>query len=1081
MPKKIVRAAEVDAIFRQADLYDKFENFLDKSWIMQHQSQPPGPPEPHPDAENAPGASDWEHNHPGRHIMRPRKGLPKGDYSTPDYTTARTYDPYAHFKEWPEDKLRGYHEHLTTSQWSDGEDAQTATAIQNELGRRHQLRMSSVPTPRYVLLPHWDPEESAGIMHDHAADMATSVQPGSSQGMGWAAPGMDDDQLGHAVFRHHSKKWDEPGSKCKYCKAPPTHAILHSEGMAYVQTCDKHLDKGKEAAAACVPYGGSDPSNINSVKKLAAPAITPELMDMARHGGFTLHDHVGDAPTSGYMVSRSKNTEDTMPMNKLTPEHISSYANAHTRELSDPNTYLGGWLDGKNFYLDISSHRPTIDRAAHDAANANQLAIYDLGKGTSINTPDAVNQAGDPGLAYHDRPKNPLMARHEKGDDFHNKHEKGSFSDPKELGFYEDLPSHDWLQHTLGDPDDWDEYDTKNKHEAAGFVDPFASPAPEPPAPPSVGTAHWDPDKVEFVKQHPGSNHGAQVFRNPTTKENWLVKPDPSGALAEVDVAANHIATQSGVETPPTFKTTLQGHPASTQLMYPNAKDAFKKGPINPDSLSDEDLMTIQKHHALDWLLGNHDSHSRQFVRTQDGKLVGIDKGQAFKYYNNDKLHWNFHPNGALYNEDEPIYNTLYRNFALGGRQLNDPRDGELGKYVQGLTSIPDEEFRQTLTPYAQSAASHGWLGKDFGSSGYPEFGKARFKPNDVNGFLDAAVARKNHLIEDMGSLHDRAMAHRMTGEKIAYLLPHIKFAVAPDPALLQNMHQEMGTHGARVYSDGSGQWLIKRPPPGAEFMAPMDHATSALQEHVGLANPETHTLPWHDGSSVTAVRMIPGAKQAFRQPPRSHQLSPQDRGTLQKHQALDWLIGNHDSHVGNFMRTPEGNLVGIDKGQAAKYYGRDRLDYNFHPNFYAREPIYNQLWRDHAAGNGPPMADPRTGELGEFVKRLQDMPDHDLKNMFRPYAQSAAAAGILANPKDDPDTGEIDPRRKLGPPTIGPNDPEEFLEAMAKRKNNLSNDLGTLFDRANNQRLTALSQKNRFDPSPKGPGMTVLTHLVEV
>jgi hypothetical protein len=316
-------------------------------------------------------------------------------------------------------------------------------------------------------------------------------------------------------------------------------------------------------------------------------------------------------------------------------------------------------------------------------------------------------------------------------------------------------------------------------------------------------------------------------------------------------------------------------------------------------------------------------------------------------------------------------------------------------------------------------------------------------------------------------------MAHRTTGTKIAY-----RAAAAPDPALLKSMHQQLGTHGAKVYSDGSGQWLIKKPPPGAEFMVPMDRAASQLQERVGLTNPETHTLPWKDGTDVTAVKMIPGATQAWEGPPHSAQITPQDRTTLQKHHALDWLMANHDSHVGNFMRTPEGELVGIDKGQAAKYMGRDRLDYKFHPNFYAREPIYNQLWRDHASGKGPPMADPRApGEVHDFVQRLQNIPDHELKNMFRPYAESAAAAGILANPQDDPkhQPGWIDPRRNLDEPTIAPNSPEDFLEAMAKRKNNLVNDLGNFYERANNQRMTALSQTNRFDTSPTGPGVTVM------
>lgn len=63
--------------------------------------------------------------------------------------------------------------------------------------------------------------------------------------------------------------------KCKYCDAPATKRILHSEGMAYIPTCDNHLDKGKKDAMACVPSGKPDPSNINSITDLS------ELIDLA--------------------------------------------------------------------------------------------------------------------------------------------------------------------------------------------------------------------------------------------------------------------------------------------------------------------------------------------------------------------------------------------------------------------------------------------------------------------------------------------------------------------------------------------------------------------------------------------------------------------------------------------------------------------------------------------------------------------------------------------------------------------------------------------------------------------------------
>lgn len=62
--------------------------------------------------------------------------------------------------------------------------------------------------------------------------------------------------------------------KCKYCAAPATKKILHSEGMAYVQTCAKHLARGKNDAMHSTPDGTRDASNINSVKDIEK-AVSP--------------------------------------------------------------------------------------------------------------------------------------------------------------------------------------------------------------------------------------------------------------------------------------------------------------------------------------------------------------------------------------------------------------------------------------------------------------------------------------------------------------------------------------------------------------------------------------------------------------------------------------------------------------------------------------------------------------------------------------------------------------------------------------------------------------------------------------
>lgn len=82
------------------------------------------------------------------------------------------------------------------------------------------------------------------------------------------------DRLTHTRFRKGTRHWetetkDLPKTqKCKYCDGQATKRVIHSEGRAYVPACDTHLGKAKDAAAACVPSGNPDPSNIDRVDEI---------------------------------------------------------------------------------------------------------------------------------------------------------------------------------------------------------------------------------------------------------------------------------------------------------------------------------------------------------------------------------------------------------------------------------------------------------------------------------------------------------------------------------------------------------------------------------------------------------------------------------------------------------------------------------------------------------------------------------------------------------------------------------------------------------------------------------------------
>lgn len=175
------------------------------------------------------------------------------------------------------------------------------------------LTRQAAPSPSaiYVLLPHWDPESAAQIMHDHAAAHAAGIKI--------AIPVMDKQWMG-------------------------------------------------------------------------------DVMGAAREGGFTLHDHVGDGPKQGYMVSLTKDQEFKRPMEELTADHIRDFVNANAEALERPHHYLGGWLEGGHFYLDVSKHIPDLNRATAEAVRNKQLGIYDLNNGRTMYTEEAGALTGHPGV-----------------------------------------------------------------------------------------------------------------------------------------------------------------------------------------------------------------------------------------------------------------------------------------------------------------------------------------------------------------------------------------------------------------------------------------------------------------------------------------------------------------------------------------------------------------------------------------------------------------------------------------------------------------------------------------------------------
>lgn len=116
---------------------------------------------------------------------------------------------------------------------------------------------------------------------------------------------------------------------------------------------------------------------------------------------------------------------------------------------------------------------------------------------------------------------------------------------------------------------------------------------------------------------------------------------------------------------------------------------------VDPSALSDQDKLDVATEHLLDWMLSQHDSYAGNLIRRKDGRVVGVDKEQAFRFFPHDKLDVDYNPNPI-----EPYYNGFWRAF----------RDNKMGFDVQGMQDVvdkvdalPDAAYSEQLQKYAQS------------------------------------------------------------------------------------------------------------------------------------------------------------------------------------------------------------------------------------------------------------------------------------------------------------------------------------------------------------------------------------------
>ncbi len=196
------------------------------------------------------------------------------------------------------------------------------------------------------------------------------------------------------------------------------------------------------------------------------------------------------------------------------------------------------------------------------------------------------------------------------------------------------------------------------------------------------------------------------------------------------------------------------------------------------------------------------------------------------------------------------------------------------------------------------------------------------------------------------------------------------------------------GAHSKEFWTDDAGdRWLFKPKEGAADAFIP--HGEEAAYKIARLIDP--------DAIEVRTIRLNGrvGSIQKWRTDLKRKidfdgvnpvELTTLDIEQVQREHVIDWLTANHDGHAKQFLRARDGTVYGIDKGQAFKHLGEDRLSIDYHPNggFGEKEPFYNTLFR--AVKDGDVEVDPAVTlrTIGEVEK----IPDEDYLAILRPCAE---------------------------------------------------------------------------------------------
>ncbi|MCX4792569.1 hypothetical protein OG369_43115 [Streptomyces sp. NBC_01221] len=207
------------------------------------------------------------------------------------------------------------------------------------------------------------------------------------------------------------------------------------------------------------------------------------------------------------------------------------------------------------------------------------------------------------------------------------------------------------------------------------------------------------------------------------------------------------------------------------------------------------------------------------------------------------------------------------------------------------------------------------------------------------------------------------------------------------------------GTYAKTMHAapDGS-QWLFKADHNHGGALGHTEAAASHVLSLGGVPAVPVYAHKQANGTAGSIQPMLQGAKP-FTSSPSQWSQSQVD-AIVQSHVG-SWFVGEHDGHQDNWLETPSGGLVQIDRGQAWKHFGADKLSIDYAPSGGGGfTPVHQKLYQAALGGGLAKGVKLNPAAAHPVIKKFESMPDAQMRSVLHSTAHEGAKAGVAWVPQ---------------------------------------------------------------------------------